>query len=187
MNRRAQVGMAGASFCIMAVIAAGDPANAALAKAGDAQVAFRAEGPGGLEISGTTQELAITENQGAIVISVPLGNVRTGIDLRDRHMRDKYLEVQKHPTATLSVARATLKLATGPQSVESDAPATLTLHGVSRPVNVHYETKAENGGLVVSGKFRVNMTEFGISVPSYLGVTVKPDAEVTAHFRAQGS
>ena len=32
----------------------------------------------------------------------------TGIDLRNKHMREKYLEVQKYPNAVLTVDRSTL-------------------------------------------------------------------------------
>jgi hypothetical protein len=31
------------------------------------------------------------------------------------------------------------------------------------------------------------MNDFGISVPSYLGVTVKPEVDVSASFRVTGS
>jgi hypothetical protein len=31
------------------------------------------------------------------------------------------------------------------------------------------------------------MTDFGMTVPSYLGVTVKPDVDVNANFKVTGS
>ena len=44
-----------------------------------------------------------------VVITVPLANLSTGIGLRDHHMKEKYLEVQKYPSATLTIARSALK------------------------------------------------------------------------------
>jgi hypothetical protein len=40
---------------------------------------------------------------------------------------------------------------------------------------------------VTHGKFRINMNDFGITVPVYLGVTVKPDVDVTANFKLVGN
>ena len=68
-----------------------------------------------------------------------------------------------------------------------DVPATVNLHGQTRPVTVHYEAKRDGAALIAHGKFHINMTDFGITVPSYLGVTVKPDVDVSADFHVAGS
>ena len=98
-------------------------------------------------------------------------------------MREKYLEVPKYPAAVLTIARAALKLPNPGEKVEADAPGTITLHGQSRPVSVNYDAKDDGATLVTHGAFRINMNDFGITVPVYLGVTVKPDIDVTASFR----
>jgi len=162
-------------------------AYAALSAPKDAHVGFQAVGPAGLKIEGTTGDLSVAESDGNIVIDVPLTNLSTGIALRDHHMKEKYLEVPKYPSATLVVARAALKLPAAGGAAESDVPATLKLHGQGRPVTVHYVAKSDAGGFSVDGKFRVKMDDFGISVPSYLGVTVKPDVNVTASFHVAGN
>jgi len=140
-----------------------------------------------MKINGTTADLSVLEDGGNVVVSVPLSNLTTGIALRDQHMKEKYLEVPKYPAATLTIARAALSLPPSGQRVEGDARATLALHGQTRPVAVHYEATAEGSGFSTHGKFHINMNEFGISVPSYLGVTVKPDVDVSASFRVAGS
>jgi polyisoprenoid-binding protein YceI len=38
-------------------------------------------------------------------LKVPLETLKTGISLRDEHMRDKYLETTKFPYATLTLGR----------------------------------------------------------------------------------
>jgi polyisoprenoid-binding protein YceI len=101
-------------------------------------------------------------------------------------MREKYLEVPKFASATLVVAKASLKLPAGGDRAESDASGMLTLHGQTRPVSVHYDAKGDGAGYVAHGKFHVNMNDFGIAVPTYLGVTVKPDVDVTASFHVAG-
>jgi polyisoprenoid-binding protein YceI len=160
---------------------------AALTSASETKVTFVATGPAGLAIEGTTPDLTATEQGGNLVISVPLGNLSTGIGLRDKHMKEKYLEVGKYPNAVLTVARAALKIPAGGGQVESDVPGQLQLHGQTKTVTVHYQSKGEGAGLPTHGKFRINMNDFGIQVPTYLGVTVKPEVEVNAAFRVAGS
>ena len=162
-------------------------ARAALTGCTDCHVNFLASGPAGMKIEGTTNDLTRAEQGDNVVITVPLANVTTGIGLRDRHMKEKYLEIAKYPSATLSVARSALKMPAGADKVEADASTTVNIHGQARPVTVHYEAKRDGSSITTRGKFRINLTDFGINVPSYLGVTVKPDIEVSANFRAAGN
>jgi polyisoprenoid-binding protein YceI len=156
---------------------------AALSSPADAHVTFQASGPAGLKIDGATTDLTVAEDSGNVVISVPLANLTTGISLRDHHMKEKYLEVDKYPAATLTIARSALKFPAPGEHPEADVPGTVTMHGQSRPVTVHYDVKGDGSTFSARGQFRINMNEFGITVPVYLGVTVKPDVDVTASFR----
>ncbi len=160
---------------------------AAFSGTSDARVGFQASGPAGLKIEGSTTDLKVSEEEGTLAIDVPLANLSTGIALRDQHMRERYLEVPKFPSATLLVARSALKLPEPGASVEADAPATLKMHGQSHPVTVHYDAKRDAAAVAVHGRFHVNMNDYGITVPVYLGVTVKPGVDVSAAFHIGGS
>jgi polyisoprenoid-binding protein YceI len=184
MDRRRRLWIVAVSSAVFSISAAG---HAALSSPSNAHVSFRASGPAGLTIEGTTPDLKAAEDGGNLVIVVPLSNLTTGISLRDQHMRDKYLEVAKYPDTTLTVARAALKIPAGAEHVEGDAPGTLQLHGQTRPVSVHYLAARDGDAFAASGRFRVNMTDFGVNVPSYLGVTVKPDVDVSASFHLAGN
>ena len=162
-------------------------AHAALSDATAGHVSFQASGPAGMKIEGTTSDLTLADKGDSVVITVPLANLNTGISLRDKHMKEKYLEVPKYPSATLDVARTALKVPAAGDKVEIDVPGTVNLHGQTRPVTVHYEARRDGTALVAHGKFHINMTDFGITIPSYLGVTVKPDVDVSADFRVAGS
>jgi polyisoprenoid-binding protein YceI len=179
------------SFSIVAVSVAiasiSVAVHAAFSSPKDARVAFAAAGPAGLKIEGTTTELKVTEEQGNVVVDVPLANLATGIALRDQHMKEKYLEVGKFPDAVLTVARAALKVPAAGGQLTADAPGTLKLHGQTRPVTVRYDAAADADGLLVHGKLHIRMDDYGITIPSYLGVTVKPDVDVTASFHVTGS
>jgi polyisoprenoid-binding protein YceI len=156
-------------------------APARLATSGDRSVNFVATGPAGMRFGGQSKDLAVQEDDTAIVVAVKLDSLETGISLRDKHMRDKYLEVQKYPQAKLRVERSALQFPAPDGDASADAKGQLDLHGQSHPVTFHYTAK-RGADYAVSGKMRVNMKDFGIEVPSYLGVTVKPDVDIDVTF-----
>lgn len=94
-----------------------------------------------------------------------LGAFHTGIAKRDEHMRDKYLEVAKYP-------KATLKLTTAANGVFG---GDLTLKGVTKPVNGKY-TLSKDG--LLEAVFTISLDDYGVGVPSFMGVTVAKDVTV---------
>lgn len=144
------------------------------------EVQFNASGPGGLKITGTTTQVSVKEDGANVVVTVPLGNLDTGIALRNKHMKEKYLETDKYPNAELVVAKSALKTEGG-----GTAQGTMKIHGKAKEVSFTYASKKNGTGFMVEGSAHINMKEFGVEVPSYLGVTVKPEVDVTAKFSAQ--
>jgi polyisoprenoid-binding protein YceI len=176
--------LASASLVLLGSSASlGAAGPASLGAVSDSRVGFLATGPAGMKIEGTTSDLKLVDSPESVVLTVPLANLTTGIALRDRHMKEKYLEVGAYPDTTLTIARSALKLPAGSDKMEGDVPATLRLHGQTRAVTVHYDASPDGDGYAAHGRFRVNMTYFGVHVPSYLGVTVKPDVDVFASFK----
>ena len=117
-------------------------ASAALSSVKESHVVVRRRRAGGNEDRGRTSDLSVADDGENVVITVPLGNLTTGIGLRDHHMKEKYLEVPKYPSATLTIARSALKFPHDGEALSAEVPATLQLHGQTRPVTVHYEAKA---------------------------------------------
>ncbi|MCI0405776.1 MAG: YceI family protein [candidate division Zixibacteria bacterium] len=70
---------------------------------------------------------------------VDLTSVKTGIEMRDQHMREGYLHTDSFPKAAFKLNKVTKTsaraLADG-QSVEIEAQGELTIHGVTKPVAV---------------------------------------------------
>ena len=169
----------------VALVLIATPAFAKLSQKGDAQVDLFATGPRGLSIDGKTNDLAIADDGKKIVFTVPLKNLTTGIALRDQHMREKYLQVEKYPDATLEIARVDLKFPVAGKRADGEVKGTFTAHGVSKPVTVKYKAHREKDGtLGAEGKFKININDHGIDVPNYLGVTVRPDMDLQVKFSA---
>jgi polyisoprenoid-binding protein YceI len=137
--------------------------------------------------TGADGEFEVTGTQVTGSIGFDLGSLETGIGLRDRHMKEKYLETSKFPRASLSLSH--LETAKLPESGSFGAmtvpfEGVLSLHGVERPVTG--EAKVSRVGTQVTGAatFWINLAEFGIDVPKYLGITVAEKVQVRASFSA---
>jgi polyisoprenoid-binding protein YceI len=142
------------------------------------EASFTAVGPAGLKIVGSTTQITVKEDGSNVVVSVPLATVDTGIGLRNKHMKEKYLETDKYPNAELTVARDAVKEGSG------SAQGTMKIHGKTKAVTFSYSAKKDGTTFAVTGSVRININDFGVEVPSYLGVTVKPDVDVAVKFSA---
>jgi polyisoprenoid-binding protein YceI len=160
-------------------------AQAKLAKSADpASAVFHAVGPAGLKIDGRTADVAVGEDGANVVVTVQLGGLDSGVSLRNKHMREKYLEVGKFPTAKLTVARAALQFPAAGARGQGSAAGILMLHGQSKPVTFKYDVTNAGGTYRVTGTVPVNLGNFGIEEPSFLGASVKPDVSVEVSFAA---
>jgi polyisoprenoid-binding protein YceI len=173
-----------AGAALLALVTFSLVAAAKLNRTGDASTSFKATGPAGLNIEGKTADMAVADDGATVTITVPLGNLSTGIELRDKHTKNA-LDVATYPNCTLAVPRSALKFPAAGAESSGDASGKMTLHGTTKDVTFHYTAKLAGDTLSVSGSTRINMNDFGVKAPSYLGVTVKPDVDVATSFQAK--
>ena len=167
---------------LTALLLIGGLVQAAITSPSGASVLVSMQGSAGLHIEGSTHELAISENDGELVFQVPLSGLDTGIGLRNRHLRS-FLDVAHFPEAELRVPRMAVIFPAPGKAAEADAVGTLNLHGITRPCSVHYRAEQGSSGEVrVRGTLRIDMRDFGIETPSYLGVHVDPAVAVQVDF-----
>lgn len=136
-------------------------------------------------LSGT---LAVALSTSALTgeLSVDLSTLDTGIALRNQHMRDNYLEVQKgagFDKAVLSSVDVG-SLASGAPEGSRPFSARLRLHGVTQPVSGRASFRARGGGIRVEASFPVRLADYGIADPRYLGVGVGREVTVRVTFVA---
>ena len=107
-------------------------------------------------------------------VSIDLGTIDTGIALRNQHLRETYLEVGKgagYDHAVLS----DIHLADAEGDAFSGTTAftgTMLLHGVKHEVAGKADLRPEGTGRHVRAEFPLNLGDFGIAPPEYLGVGV---------------
>jgi len=152
-------------------------------KTGDAVAGFSGKGPAGFKIDGTTKTVDVKDDGTNLTVTVSMKDLETGIGLRDRHMREKYIQVDKFPDATLVVPDASLKAPADGKSASGEGKGKFTVHGVTRDCTFKYDISCAGGTCKVKGTAPVNFNEHGIKVPSYMGITVKPDIEIRAEFQ----
>jgi polyisoprenoid-binding protein YceI len=111
----------------------------------------------------------------------------TEITKRNEHMKEKYLEVGKYPKATLELKSA--KPLKGwslakPELKDADFEGVLTLHGTSQPVKGKFSITDKSAANVL---FKIKLTDYKIDIPSFAGVTVADDVEITVKIDKLGA
>ena len=117
-------------------------------------------------------------------LAVDLRTLDTGIDLRNEHLRTTYLEVDRGPDYhTATVSAIDLK------GLNGDAPdgkgsftGSLTLHGTTKAVSGAVDIRRVGAGLQVKASFPINLSDFNIREPRYLGVGVQNTVQVQVTF-----
>lgn len=154
-------------------------------KAGDGSASFKGIGPAGFKIEGSTPNVSLKDDGKTLTVVVNLKELATGIELRDKHMRDKYLEVEKFPEATLAVPLDAITWAADGAKSDGTAKGTFSVHGKSKEVSFKYKMTNTGGTVAIEGEAAVNFKDFDVNVPSYMGITVKPDITVFSKFSAK--
>lgn len=112
-------------------------------------------------------------------LRVPVASMRTGIDLRDEHLRsDAWLDAARFPTIALEIVSAT----EGEDGRTWDYAGRLTIKGVTRELKGRARVTAfpdEVAAALGAGSwlrlrtdFQVKLSDFGITIPAQVGPKV---------------
>ena len=128
------------------------------------------------ESTGPRGSIEITDLKAQGEFTLPLANLNTGIEMRDEHMKQKYLEVAKNPDAVLKITNLTLTSAEKGQDVPFSG--TLTLHGTTKNVDGHVNYQTASGTKKTHADFKIRLSDFGIAIPAYAGLKVADEVQV---------
>ena len=124
-------------------------------------------------------------NDGSVTgdLKMDITSFSTGIDMRDHHMKEKYLEVEKFPAATLTIKKATIGDASSlPKDIDFEGD--LTLHGVTQPVKGKAHVEKDGANFSFNASFPVKITDHKIDIPSYGGIKVADEVTVEVSSKA---
>ena len=106
-------------------------------------------------------------NKSDFYFEVDLNTLDTGIGLRNRHMRENYLETEKFPTTHFKGSLIKIDKS-NPNEITALAQGKMFIHGVERLKSVQVTIKKEGDKLRVIGEFEVKLSDYGITVPSIM-------------------
>ncbi len=99
---------------------------------------------------------------------------------RDRQLSNQALETRTYPQATFTLT-APIDLGSVPaegQTVEVTASGDLTLHGVTKSVQVPLQARLEGGTIAIAGSLPIAFADFGIATPRAMVVLSVEDKGV---------
>lgn len=115
--------------------------------------------------------------------SVDLASIKTGNRLRDKHMREKFLETTLHPQMNFKLER----VLTTEKKILPDVPqpikiqGSFSLHGVTRSevidLTIHHDQSQHT--LKIQGTFPIDLSTYKIKQPSFMDMFVENVLPVT--------
>lgn len=152
-----------------------------------AKVEFLAVGkPSAIKIRGKGEKLESKLQVTAKTVTgkflFDLSTLETGIDTRDQHMKEKYLEVGKFKNAELTLSPFKLAKDICKEDVKLEKTSfegLLNLHGVEKPVKGEFDVTGAKASGHAQVRFSISITDFGIDIPTYLGIKVADKVENT--------
>jgi len=98
---------------------------------------------------------------------VDLATLDTGIGLRNKHMRNKYLETDKYPHASYKGKIV------GIDSTETDTllikvKGTFSVHGVQNTLSIEGKAVPTDNGYFAKAGFKLNLRDYDIKKPRFL-------------------
>lgn len=120
---------------------------------------------------------SIDLSQTKIHFEVELATLKTGIGMRDKDMREDYLETDQHPYAIYeAILDSVVKI--GENKFRVGALGAFEMHGVKKRKEITAEVIFEDNGVNIISSFQVNLKDHDIEVPKLLFLRVNEIIEV---------
>lgn len=111
---------------------------------------------------------------------VDLNTLNTGIGLRDRHMRENYLETKKYPYAEFTGKINAIPTLENGQSRSVTAKGKFKIHGVEKEIEVPGKlTAISKNELQLDASFKVLLSDYNIDIPKVVFYELAEEQEVT--------
>lgn len=120
-------------------------------------------------------------NKSELYFEVELNTLDTGIGLRNRHMRENYLETDNYPKAYFKGKIINASVA-ATDSFMVEASGTFHVHGADRPLNVTGTLIRSGNLLEIKTAFVVKLSDYNIEIPSIMFYKIDENMRVEADF-----
>lgn len=134
------------------------------------------------EFTGVSSQLngLINFEKNVLDFFIDLNTLKTGIGLRDRHMRENYLETKKYPFAEFTgKIKEDIRLNPG-ESRNVTAVGKFKIHGVEREISVPGKVTAiSENEIKLEAKFTILLSDYNIDIPKVVFYELAEDQVVT--------
>jgi polyisoprenoid-binding protein YceI len=118
---------------------------------------------------------------GEIVFSVPISEFKFAKSLMQEHFNEKYMESDKFPKATFQGKLQSYD-ANAKEPQQATAVGKMTIHGVTKDVEIPGKIETVNNNLKMNAKFMVKLADYKITIPQLLWQNIAEQVEVTIDF-----
>ncbi len=120
------------------------------------------------------------QDNGEIVFSIPISGFKFAKALMQEHFNEKYMESDKYPKATFQgkVEGFSKDAPSGP----AKAVGKMTIHGVTKDVEIPGTMTKQGNKLQMNAKFMVKLADYNITIPQLLWQNIAEQVEVTVDF-----
>ena len=136
--------------------------------------------------------------QAKATIKVDVASIRTGIELRDEHLRaENWLDAKAFPTAEFVITSVSgIDKLKPNETVEATVKGKFSIHGVTKEVTTKAKirwvpasaetqaNKVKGDALRIQATFEVKLEDHKVSIPSIVSLKVAPVVQVNVDLRA---
>lgn len=122
------------------------------------------------EVTGAKVQYDVKNAKGAIV-SMDAFDLKTGMDTRDEHLREKVFAAKKEGEVKIQFTVKDLSC-----SEKCKVTGVLKIKDIEKELEIPVKANAERSK--ISGVAQVNLTEFNLKRPSFMGVKVEESVDI---------
>ncbi len=112
-------------------------------------------------------EIKLKENKISGKFTANMTKLNSGIELRDEHLTEKYLHVNKFPVATFTFDEQIINLDSDTQKLKGK----FLFHGKEQDKEVEVMLNKNGEILDLKTEFKIKLTDYDIDLPSFQGIT----------------
>lgn len=120
-------------------------------------------------------------NGSSLYFEVDLRTIDTGIGLRNRHMRENYLETDKFPIASFKGEISALEK-TEENIYKVRVTGEMSIHGLTKKHEIEGTIKKDNNNIEIITKFDVNLNDHKIEVPKLMFFKINEIMDLRLNF-----
>jgi polyisoprenoid-binding protein YceI len=114
-----------------------------------------------------------------------LSTLSTGVELRDEHMQEEFLETAKYPFAQFSGKLVTPFDTTSSDTQKVKVKGDFKLHGISRNIEVIGEMVKKGHQLFIHANWQLDLPDYNIKIPQVLFMKVSQTQKLSITARME--